>query len=1249
MTIPPKKFVGLHSHSTFSIGDAIGTPADHIKFAIKNGMDALALTDHGNMNGVSHQLLAAEKLKKEGINFKAIPGVEAYFLPSLSDWAALKEKRAQDKLEEKKKAAPKTEQEQLELIGDPLASTKEELDAIVTTDEEESGTVVENEEESKNNKMKDPLYQRNHLVLLPKNSQGLKALYRLVSTSYIDGFYRYPRMDFDMLKRECQGNIIASSACIAGYPAKLIFDCQKEPDWTKWGPNQENFEDIQKSLAESIAKFKDALGEENYYLEIQFNKLGAQHLVNYHLMEAAKRTNTKLVATADAHYSDPNHWRERELYKLMAWMNKTKGDLDSSKIPQKIEDLKCELYPKNAQQMWDSYKHYSQGYDFYDDQTVADAIERTWTIAHEQIGEIKPDKTVKLPVLEKLVPLEENTRLLKEFPEATEDELAYKELVRLAKAGLITKKLHEDQKYIERLKHELLVIKELKFAKYFLTYAKIMEIVSSHMLIGNARGSAGGSLLSYCLGITQLDPLRFGTLFERFLVRGKKGFPDIDSDFGDRELATELIAQYFGENNVLSVSNFAQLQVASLIKDLAKVFSVPFEEVNAYTNKMRNEAMAKAKQEPGFDAQVWQFTVEVAQRDSPSFREFMVKMQKYPEFKTALDVLFKQMRNVSRHAGGLIITNNPRENMPIIKSGGKLQTPWPEGLNFRHLEEFGFLKFDILGLGTLRMFENCIRKIIKKEQGIKHVPFSMIREWFFKKLHPDNNKLDDMKVYENVYWNNSYAGVFQFVKKNVQNFMAEMKPVNVVDIAIATSLFRPGPMGISAHELYLENRLNPHRVKYKHPLLKEVLADTSGLIVFQEQLQLIYHKLAGIPLEETDAVRKAFTKKDISNKEKAAKDREVMREDFADRCLKVNQIEKRTSYEIFDEMEKFVAYSFNKSHAVAYAITSYQCAWFLTYYPDEWITTYIDYSATEKGKVAGKEDPKVIALNEAKALGYSVGKPDINLSTNEYILKGKKLIPSFASLKYVGATVVREIDDFRPYRSLEDLMWTKNLLHTVWRHSKFNKRALSTLIKMEAFDSLGLVGPDKTFKNYRQMYEVLVEKGDTFKKALARKKNRNNEELLAQAIKDVQILADWTTEEKLKFQAELSGSIDLGLICTPEIETFLAKNQVDAIETWESENQNYWAIVQSAAVVTAKTGRKYLKMSLMGSDGSVHTCNVWAYGNTMEENEKIQKHSIIIAPFQKNDFGLSTNLRRVYRVKEDKEDKTTKAINDYEG
>jgi DNA polymerase-3 subunit alpha len=351
------------------------------------------------------------------------------------------------------------------------------------------------------------------------------------------------------------------------------------------------------------------------------------------------------------------------------------------------------------------------------------------------------------------------------------------------------------QEYVDRLKHELSVIRELKFERYFLTYAKIMSLVSQTQLIGAARGSAGGSLLSYVIGITQVDPIRFGLIFERFLTRKKKGFPDIDSDFSDRDAAVKTLISYFGDEDVIPVSNFAQLQVASLCKDLARLYDVPFDIVNTYTAKMRNEALAKAKQEAGFDAATWEFTFEVAERDSPSFRQFIEDMSKdHPQFRDALLVLFKQMRTISPHAGGVIIAKDTKNNMPIIKAKGGLQTPWSEGLNFRHLENFGFLKFDILGLGTLRMFEETIRRIIKRER--RYVTFNDIRQWFYENLHPDNNAMDDMNVYKTVYWDKKYAGIFQFIKENTQNFMAEMKPKSIEDIAIATSIFRPGPLGL---------------------------------------------------------------------------------------------------------------------------------------------------------------------------------------------------------------------------------------------------------------------------------------------------------------------------------------------------------------------------------------------------------------------------------------------------------------------
>lgn len=711
-------------------------------------------------------------------------------------------------------------------------------------------------------------------------------------------------------------------------------------------------------------------------------------------------------------------------------------------------------------------------------------------------------------------------------------------------------------------------------------------------------------------------------------------YPDIDSDSSDRDEATKIIKNYFGEENVIAVSNYSQLQIASLIKDLSKIYDIPFEEVNAYTHKMRNEALEEAKKRPGFDAGVWQFTIEEAEENSPSFREFMKKMEIYPEFSKALQVLFKQIRSRSRHAGGVCITDEATSNMPVVRAkGGVLQTPWPEGLNARHLEEFGFLKFDILGLGTLRIIENTIKRILKK-QGTKNPSFDMVKAWFNEHLHPDNNKFDDQHVYEHVFWNKNFAGIFQFVDPKVQQYVSQVKPTSIDDLSAVTSIFRPGPLALGSDKDYLSRKLSG-QTYYSHPLLKEVLKDTYGTIIYQEHLQLIYHKMAGVPLDKTDDVRKAFTKKDISNKEKAEEERKRLRNEFVQKCKEVNDVPEGVSSKIFDDLDKCAAYLFNRSHSVSYVICAYQCAYLLTYYPDEWITSYIDYCATEKGKIAGGDDPKAVALREAEALGYVIGKPDINLSQNEYSIAsvaGKKtLTPSFSSLKYVGVSVQKEINDYRPYKTLEDLLWTENSLHSVWRHSKFNKRALGTLIKMNSFESLGLVGENKTFKNYKQMYEVLVERGDQLKKAISRKKNRNHKELLTQFIQEVQSMPDWTVEEKIKFQLELAGSIDKRLILTPDVETFLVENNVEPLENWESEYPSYWAILRSVAKAKTKSGKTYLKLKLMGSNGTEFPCNVWNFNDKLHEVP--EANTIIISSFQRNDFGLSTGIKKILKVK----------------
>jgi DNA polymerase-3 subunit alpha len=1231
----PKRFVGLHSHSTYSTFDAIGRPQDHIDFAVKNGMDALALTDHGNMNGLSHQYHHSKRLKDKGVNFKPIYGVESYFIPDLAEWSRLYAE-AKDKGELSKKKPKKKEAEP----GNEMAQAEAELDEAVAaksseddSGDDEGGTIVEDEEESKSNKYKDPIKQKNHLVLLAKNDAGLKSLFRIVSESASNGFYGKPRVDFDSLRRNANGNVVATTACIAGLPAKIVMDFQTGGDWKVWQPNQENFEKIQEELCKTIYKFQEVLGKENYYLEMQFNKLGVQHLLNMHLIEASKRTGAKLVVTCDAHYSDPNHWREREIYKMMGWM-RDKG-VNAADLPQKVEDLKCELYPKNAEQVWDSYKLYCKDYDFYPDDVVAEAIERTHEIAHNQIGNIEPDRKVKLPALARIVEKNELDKLHEEMgDELDEDTLAFKELKTLAIKGLKMRRRADQKDYIDRLKYELEVIKTLKFSKYFLTYAKIMEVVGEHMLIGNARGSAGGSLLAYVLNITQMDPIKYGLLFERFMTRKKKAFPDIDSDFSDREHAVELLQEFFGPENVIPVSNFAALKPLSLIKDLSKIFGAPFDEVNKYTVNMSKEVLAVMKQEAGFDAAQYELSFEDLEDYSPSFQKFMEDIaSEIPGFRETLDILFKQQRTVSRHAGGVIITDNTRENMPLIKAKKGLQTPWPEGISARHLEDFGLLKFDILGLGTLRMFEDCIRKILKK-RGKKYVTFSDVKKFFMEELHPDNNNMDDKKVYEHVYWNKNYAGVFQFVKDNVQNFMQEMKPVSVLDIAAATSIFRPGPLGLKADKLYLENRSNPENIEYVHPILKEVLDETAGLMIFQEQLQLIVHKLAGTPLEDTDNIRKAFTKKDKANADKQKKEIEVLGEKFVKDSISHSGVSKSQAESVWSDFAKWTAYGFNKSHAVAYAITSYQCAWFLTYYPDEWITTYIDYCVNSKGKAASGDDPKAVALTEAKSLGYVVGKPDINYSETEYAMKEldgvKTLIPSFNSLKHVGKTVTYEVAQYRPYKTVEDLLWDAN---GTWRHGKLNKRALSNLIKLNAFDSMGLVGEGKTFKNYKQMHSVLVDHHDDLKKATARKRDRNFKELLAQFIEKYKDQPDWTQAEKIEHSKEISGAVDIALILPTEVRKLLEEKKIKSIDDWDMESY-YWAVVTKVNLATTKNGRKYLKIRLYGESGVEQNCFVWNYTPKDPANPmpNIPEYTALVGKFKKTDFGLSTNMNQLKKL-----------------
>lgn len=663
-------------------------------------MDAHAITEHGNMNSYAHAQLWVESWKKEnkGSLFKYIPGVEAYFHPDLEQWARDKEKA--DKAAIDKKEAKKLKEKEAKLETKLLAivdQTDETQDIEVS-----NALTIENEEETKSTKHFNPVNRRHHLVLLPKNQKGLLKIFAACSQGYLKGFYKFPRIDTRILRDAAKdGDIIATSACLGGLPSYNVFqELQKiKFDDLDQGLLDDNslLEKCINAVGNSYDLMTQTLGEGNYFLELQFNKLPAQNLVNRAILEFAKRAGVtqQLIVTCDAHYHHPDLWKERELYKKLGFMNYKSYSPDS--LPKSKADLKCELYPKNASQVWDEYQKSKTGTSFYDDKLVRDAIERTHDIAHQVIGEIKPDRSQKFPN-KKLIP---------------SGEKSFNHLVKLCKQGLISRGLATQQIYVDRLMEELGVIKQMKNADYFISYQKIMELARNVTLCGPGRGSGGGSLVAYVLYITDLDPIKWDLPFARFLSVYRQGAPDIDTDLADRDKVLEQLRNFFGFENVVPISNYNAFKVKSLLKDLAKFYGVPFEEANVATRTVE-DSVRKATMKHGDDKNLFVLTYDEAIKYDKPFSDFI---EKYPQIGDSMNVLFKQNRSLGRHAGGVLIADDLPNKMPLIASGGEPQSPWVEGVNYKHLEKIGeFIKYDLLGLETLRLIERTIELIILEER-----------------------------------------------------------------------------------------------------------------------------------------------------------------------------------------------------------------------------------------------------------------------------------------------------------------------------------------------------------------------------------------------------------------------------------------------------------------------------------------------------------------------------------------------------
>ena len=481
-------FVGFHAHSNFSIFDGLGNPDEHIQTAVDKGMNALALTDHGTMAGLPYQIIKTKKLWKKGIDFKPIFGEEFYFVPSLKSW---NQQKKEHDLQKKK-----------------------------TSKKEDNATIIENEDRYSKN----ILNKRSHLILLAKNQKGLENLFSLVSKSYDEeNFYRYPRVDYEMLAG-CHEGIIANSACIG---SNIFFDF--------WNTEEKYYPDVLKTIHNNASKMKEIFGKD-FYGELQWNGLPIQHILNKALIQVCNDLKIEMISTGDSHYPRKEMWKDRELYRRLGWLGQKNAD-------KKIVEPEYELFLKNGQETFEAYKRYSEISETeYDDGFILDTIARTQSISDEKIERFLPRNDIELPDF--VVPFGKTDS---------------RALLELAVDGIKAKGLNRNPVYRERLKKEIETIAERGFAKYFLTQRAICEMAKTSMLSGCGRGSSSGSLVSYLLGITQIDPIKYGLQFERFL--GATEQCGIISDKGQEDYEGEVVEIETENGKTLQCTPNAQVWV----------------------------------------------------------------------------------------------------------------------------------------------------------------------------------------------------------------------------------------------------------------------------------------------------------------------------------------------------------------------------------------------------------------------------------------------------------------------------------------------------------------------------------------------------------------------------------------------------------------------------------------------------------------------------------------------------------------
>ncbi|WP_394867172.1 DNA polymerase III subunit alpha [Paraclostridium bifermentans] len=811
-------------------------------------------------------------------------------------------------------------------------------------------------------KDKDPNFDKSqgHLILLAKDTTGYQNLIKLVSAAYVQGFYYKPRVDIDEIKKHSEG-IIALSACLAGDVSQALMN--------------RNYD-----KAKNIAlKYKEIFGEENYYLEIQDHNLPEQKEVNRELIRLSKEIGVGLVATNDVHYVRKEDSKIHDIL-MCIQMGKTVND------PARMRFGSDEFYLKSREEMEEIFPE------------VQEALDNTSKIA--QMCNVEFDfNTIHLPQYD--VP----------------DGYTPQEYLRmLCFKGLKERYKKPSQEILDRLEYELGVIEKMGYVEYFLiTWDFINFARENSIMVGPGRGSAAGSIVSYTLYITDIDPIKYSLLFERFLNPERVSMPDIDIDFcyERREEVIDYVKRKYGEDHVAQIITFGTMGAKAAIRDVGRVLDVSY-------NKVDNIA----KEIPF----ALGMTIDKALDTNPNLKKLY---EEDSETKEIIDVSRKiegMLRHASTHAAGVVISKKPiDEYVPLYKHQDAITTQF----TMTTLEELGLLKMDFLGLRTLTVIRDAL-DLIEKNHNLK-INFSKM-------------EYDDPKVYELLSSGNT-LGVFQLESAGMRSFMKQLKPDNFEDIVAGISLYRPGPM--DSIPVYINNKNNPENVEYLHKKLKPIMEVTYGCLVYQEQVMQVVRDLGGYSYGRSDLVRRAMGKKKMDVMEK---EREYFIHGKTDEngeleiagCVR-NGVPEDIGNKIFDDMIDFAKYAFNKSHAAAYGVLAYETAYLKAHYPVEFMAALIT-------SVMGNTDKVVEYIRECNSLKIDVLKPDINKSFTKFSVEDKSIRFGLAAVKNVGVNVLnniikeREISgEFKDFNEFCKRLDSKDL----------NKRIIESLIKCGAFDEMG--------------------------------------------------------------------------------------------------------------------------------------------------------------------------------------------------